>query len=78
MEPISNVVNINGTDYSEDDLSDKQKYIINQIRDLQGKENNIQFQLDQIKAAREVFVSSLIQSVEEKEESLNKKQGLLL
>jgi len=78
MEPISNVVNINGTDYSEDDLSDKQKYIISQIRDLQGKENNIQFQLDQIKAAREVFVSSLIQSVEEKEESLNKKQGLLL
>jgi hypothetical protein len=78
MEPVSNVVKINGTDYSEDDLSDKQKYIINQIRDLQGKENNIQFQLDQIKAAREVFVSSLIQSVEEKEESLNKKQGLLL
>ena len=78
MESVSNVVKINGTDYSEDDLSDKQKYIINQIRDLQGKENNIQFQLDQIKAAREVFVSSLIQSVEEKDESLNKKQGLLL
>lgn len=67
MEPISNVVNINGTDYSEDDLNEKQKYFINQIRDLQGKENNFQFQLDQIKAAREVFVSNLIQSIEEKE-----------
>ena len=67
MEPMSNVVNINGTDYSEDDLNEKQKYFINQIRDLQGKENNFQFQLDQIKAAREVFVSSLIQSIEEKE-----------
>ena len=67
MEPMSNVVNINGTDYSEDDLNEKQKYFINQIRDLQGKENNFQFQLDQIKAAREVFVSNLIQSIEEKE-----------
>ena len=36
-----NVININGTDYDESDLSDKQKYAIAQIKSLQKKAYNL-------------------------------------
>ena len=42
----SNVITINGTDYSEDSFSKEQKYMISQIKDLQGKVNTAKFQLD--------------------------------
>ena len=63
-----NVININGTDYDYEDLSNDQKYIINQIQDLQTKENSLRFQLDQVRVAREVFVANLIKSLETKDE----------
>ena len=62
-----NVININGTDYDPEDLSNDQKYIINQIQDLQTKENSFRFQLDQVRVAREVFVANLIKSLETEE-----------
>jgi|TARA_R110002012_G_scaffold97653_1_gene234474 hypothetical protein len=62
-----NVININGTDYDSEDLSNDQKYIINQIQDLQTKENSFRFQLDQVRVAREVFVANLIKSLETEE-----------
>ena len=73
MEPESNVVSINGTDYIEDDLDEKQRYLINQIRDLQLKSNNLRFQLDQVVVAHERFTEDLIKALEEniKEEDTN-------
>ena len=65
MEPESNVVSINGTDYIEDDLDERQRYLINQIRDLQLKSNNLRFQLDQIVVAQERFTEELIKALEE-------------
>jgi|TARA_R110000822_G_scaffold207779_1_gene343763 hypothetical protein len=65
MEPESNVVSINGTDYIEDDLDEKQRYLINQIRDLQLKSNNLRFQLDQVVVAHERFTEDLIKALEE-------------
>ena len=65
MEPESNVVSINGTDYIEDDLDEKQRYLINQIRDLQLKSNNLRFQLDQVVVAQERFTEELIKALEE-------------
>ena len=62
-----NVININGTDYDSEDLNNDQKYIINQIQDLQTKENSLRFQLDQVRVAREVFVANLIKSLETEE-----------
>ena len=62
-----NVININGTDYDSEDLNNDQKYIINQIQDLQTKENSFRFQLDQVRVAREVFVANLIKSLETEE-----------
>jgi hypothetical protein len=65
MEPESNVVSINGTDYIEDDLDERQRYLINQIRDLQLKSNNLRFQLDQVVVAHERFTEDLIKALEE-------------
>ena len=72
MEPESNVVSINGTDYIEDDLDERQRYLINQIRDLQLKSNNLRFQLDQVVVAQEKFTEELIKALEEntKEEAI--------
>jgi hypothetical protein len=60
METKSNVITINGTEYSQDDLDDSQTYLINQIKDLQGKSANLRFQLDQVTVAQNAFTNSLI------------------
>ena len=65
MEPESNVVSINGTDYIEDDLDERQRYLINQIRDLQLKSNNLRFHLDQVVVAQDKFTAELIKALEE-------------
>jgi hypothetical protein len=59
-ETKSNVITINGTEYSQDDLDDSQTYLINQIKDLQGKSANLRFQLDQVSVAQSAFTNSLI------------------
>ena len=42
--------------------------MVNQIKDLQTKEGNLKFQLDQVTVAKSVFTSKLIESVKEKED----------
>ena len=63
----SNVITINGTEYSQDDLDDSQTYLINQIKDLQGKSANLRFQLDQVSVAQSAFTNSFIQSLKNEE-----------
>ena len=63
METKSNVITIDGTEYSQDDLDDSQTYLINQIKDLQAKSANLRFQLDQVSVAQSAFTNSLIQSL---------------
>jgi hypothetical protein len=67
METKSNVITINGTEYSQDDLDDSQTYLINQIKDLQAKGANLRFQLDQVSVAQSAFTNSLIQSLKNEE-----------
>jgi hypothetical protein len=67
METKSNVITINGTEYSQDDLDDSQTYLINQIKDLQGKSANLRFQLDQVTVAQNAFTNSLIASLKSEE-----------
>ena len=62
-------VTINGVDYSEDQLSDKQKVIINHIGDLDRKIRSAQFNLDQLTVGREAFVTMLTESLDEAEEA---------
>ena len=61
------VISIDGKDYTEDQLTDNQKYFINQINDLQVKTNQAKFQLDQLNAAKDAFTQQLIKSLEGKE-----------
>lgn len=65
---VGNVININGTNYNTDDLSDKQKYLIAQIKDLQDKANNFKFQLDQVQVSLNSFTNALIKELEKETE----------
>ena len=67
METKSNIITIDGTEYSQDDLDDSQTYLINQIKDLQGKSANLRFQLDQVSVAQSAFTNSLITSLKNEE-----------
>ena len=75
MTEENNVINIAGTDYNPEDLTDQQKYWIAQINDLQQKRQNSQFQLDQINVALDGFTNALVESLtianEEIKEKLN-------
>ena len=62
-------VTINGVDYTEDQLSDKQKVIINHIGDLDRKIRSAKFNLDQLTVGREAFVTMLTESLDEAEEA---------
>ena len=66
-ETKSNVITINGTEYSQDDLDDSQTYFINQIKDLQAKSTSLRFQLDQVTVAQNAFTNSLIASLKSEE-----------
>ena len=70
METKSNVINIDGKEYNQEDLDDKQTYLINQIKDLQAKGASLRFQLDQVTVAQNAFTNSLIQSVKSEEEAV--------
>jgi len=63
----SNVINIDGKEYNQEDLDDKQTYLIKQINDLQAKSANLRFQLDQVSVAQSAFTNSLIASLKNEE-----------
>ena len=67
METKSNVINIDGKEYNQEDLDDKQTYLIKQINDLQAKSANLRFQLDQVSVAQSAFTNSLIASLKNEE-----------
>jgi hypothetical protein len=66
-ETKSNVITIDGKEYSQDDLDDSQTYLINQIKDLQAKSASLRFQLDQVTVAQNAFTNSLITSLKNEE-----------
>jgi len=68
-EENNKVITINDVDYTEDQLTDQQKVIINHIRDLDRKIRNTQFSLDQLSVGKEAFVKMLTESLEAAEET---------
>jgi hypothetical protein len=62
-EKKPNVIEINGTEYTEDQLTDQQKVIINHIADLDRKIRSSQFNLDQLTVGRDAFVNMLTASL---------------
>ena len=58
------IITINDVDYTEDQLTDAQKMMINHINSLQQKINSAQFNLDQLVVGKDAFVQMLTQSLE--------------
>ena len=58
---------INDKEYTEDQLTDQQKAMINHIADLDRKIGSAQFNVDQMTVGREAFVQLLERSLKEAE-----------
>jgi hypothetical protein len=67
-EKAKQTITINDVEYSEDQLTDQQKVIINHVADLDRKIRSAQFNLDQLRIGREAFVNMLTQSLEQAKE----------
>lgn len=65
-EKKPNVITINDKEYTEEQLTDEQKVLINHITDLDRKVGSTQFNLDQLQVGRKAFMSLLEASLEEK------------
>ena len=59
MAEDKKVITIDDKDYTEDQLTDTQKTIINHINSLQQKIGSAEFNLDQLKVGKEAFVNML-------------------
>jgi hypothetical protein len=58
-------ITINDKDYTEDQLTDEQKVLINHIADLDRKMGSTQFNLDQLQVGRNAFMNMLTESLAE-------------
>jgi len=55
---------INDKEYTEDQLTDQQKIMVNHIGDLDRKIGTTQFNLDQLAVGKQAFVDMLTKSLE--------------
>jgi len=65
MAENTKTITINGTEYTEDQLTDQQKVMINHIGDLDRKIGTTQFNLDQLQVGRQAFMDMLEASLVE-------------
>jgi hypothetical protein len=56
---------INDKEYTEDQLTDQQKIMVNHVADLDRKMGTTQFNLDQLAVGKKAFVDMLTASLEE-------------
>ena len=57
------MINIDGKDYVIDDFNDEQKHLINQLTRINAKQVDIQMELEQIQAAKQSFINTLMASI---------------
>lgn len=69
-EQNTNTVTIDGVDYDVETLDEQQQYLVAQLRSLAGKAQTLQFDLDQVTAAKNVFTNMLTDSVKEETEEV--------
>ena len=65
---MSEVININGTKYTEEDFNEEQSYLIRQIRSCKAQVANKKFELDQITVAENAFTNAFLLSMKTAEE----------
>jgi len=63
------IITINEQEYDVAEMTDQQKYAVNQVRSLNSKIANAQFEIDQLRAAYDMFSRVLVDSVQVTEES---------
>ena len=63
-EKQTKTVTINGTEYTESQLTDQQKMMVNHVADLDRKIGSTQFNLDQLQVGKQAFVDMLTKSLE--------------
>lgn len=68
MAEDKKVITIDDKDYTEDQLNDTQKVIINHINSLSQKIGSAEFNLDQLKVGKDAFIKMLTESLKEQEE----------
>jgi LPS O-antigen subunit length determinant protein (WzzB/FepE family) len=69
MAEDKKVITIDNVDYTEDQLNDTQKVIINHINSLSQKIGSAEFNLDQLKVGKDAFIKMLTESLKEQEET---------
>ena len=57
-------ITVNDTEYFVEDMTDKQKAMLNHVNDLGRKMDNAQFNLDQLSIGRQKFVELLADALE--------------
>ena len=57
-------ITINDKEYTEDQLHDQQKVMINHIADLDRKIGSTQFNLDQLQVGKQAFIEMLTKTLE--------------
>jgi len=61
-------ITVNDTEYFVEDMTDKQKAMLNHVNDLGRKMDNAQFNLDKLAVCRQKFVELLADALENPEE----------
>jgi len=64
-EKQTKTIKIDDKEYTEDQLTDQQKVMINHITDLDRKIGSTQFNLDQLQVGKGAFMELLNRSLEE-------------
>jgi len=64
-EKQTQVITINDKEYTQDQLNDQQKMVINHITDLDRKIRSAQFNLDQLTVGRDAFMQMLNASLQD-------------
>ena len=69
-EKKTKTISINGTDYTEDQLTDQQKVMVNHSGDLDRKIRSAQFNMDQLNVGKQAFMQMLTASLEVSDEKV--------
>jgi hypothetical protein len=64
VEKQTQTITIDDVEYTDDQLTDQQKVMINHIADLDRKIRSTQFNLDQLNVGRNAFMGMLKSSLE--------------
>jgi hypothetical protein len=63
-EKKTNTITINDVEYTEDQLTDQQKVMVNHVADLDRKIRSAQFNMDQLNVGKQAFMQLLTASLE--------------